>query len=274
MPVIDADEFATFVAEFSDRVLTIRMRTPQDRLPDREYNLHWELAEIMSRARGWNDVRVIVLTGLADGAFQTPFPIGEYGAAEARSQKTDPKKLWTLFTGASRLHEATTGIEKPVIAKVNGDAIGFGQSIMFSCDLIVARDDARIYDHHLSNGEGGFGLPYGVTPGDGGLAFVPSHMTPVRAKEYLMLAKEYSAKELADMGAINYAVPAEQLDAVTDGLVQKLLQQSAYSLAWTKRVVNRQFVADMHSRMDASAAYELVDIYQAERNDWRSYEEL
>lgn len=267
MKLLDG-EFATFEVDVTDGLATVRMRSPQNRLPDRPYNLHWELGELMSRMRGWNDVRVIVLTGMEDGVFMTPFASAEYAT------ENDPKRLWKLFTGGARLHEATTGIEKPVVAKVNGDAIGFGQSIMFSCDLIVARDDARVYDHHISNGEGGYGVPFGTVAGDGGAAFIPSHMTPVRAKEYLMLAKEYSAVELAQMGAINYAVPADRLDAFTDDLVTRLLRQSSYSLAWTKRVANRLFVANMHAALDSSAAYEIVDLYQAERNGWRSSTEL
>ncbi|WP_182481436.1 enoyl-CoA hydratase/isomerase family protein [Nocardioides immobilis] len=110
-------------------------------------------------------------------------------------------------------------MEKPVIAKVNGDAVGYAQSIMFGCDLIVAREDAVVADVHLNMQDL---LGFDTVPGDGGAALVPMHMFPAKAMEYLLLAKAYTAAELECMGAINYAVPQERLDEVVDDLVQRL----------------------------------------------------
>ena len=116
-----------------------------------------------------------------------------------------------------RCHQTMAEIEKPIVAKVSGDAAGFGSSLMFNSDIIVAREDVRIMDHHMSGvftanysgvmKEGGH--EFSSIPGDGGVSLVPLFMTPARAKEYLMLAKPYTAKELADLGIINYAVPGQ-----------------------------------------------------------------
>ena len=77
-----------------------------------------------------------------------------------------------------------------------------------------------------------------------------------------MLAKEYTAAELANLGVINAAVPAEQLDARVDEMVEGLLRRSSYALAWTKRVANKHLSAQLQLRLDASVAYELVNILQ------------
>ena len=97
-----------------------------------------------------------------------------------------------------------------MIARVNGDAVGFGQSLMLGCDIIVAREDARIADMHMAMGDvAPYGPPFAIVPGDGAASLIPLYMAPPLAKEYLMLGKEYSAKQLAEMHMINYAVPAD-----------------------------------------------------------------
>ncbi len=84
-----------------------------------------------------------------------------------------------------------------------------------------------------------------------------------------MLAKPYTAKELAQMGAINYAVPMEQLDSVVNDVVERLLQRSAYGLAWTKRVINRLMQDQLNRTLDAAAAYEMVSFLQLERTGFK-----
>jgi enoyl-CoA hydratase len=160
-------------------------------------------------------------------------------------------------------------MEKPIIARVNGDAFGFGSSLMFNCDLIVAREDAQVSDMHLGLGTL---VPTGATepvgphfsmyPGDGGLSLVPLYMTPAKAKEYLLLATSYSAREMADLGWINYAIPLAQLDAKVDDLAERLLARAPDVIAYTKRVANRELVAHLNRTLDAGVAYEHVSIRQ------------
>ena len=131
-------------------------------------------------------------------------------ADHSRARHANPSTLWRTFTGISIAHEAMAAIEKPIVARVNGDAVGTGASVLFNCDLAVAVEDTLIADHHLSMGElEKWGTTFGMVPGDGGLALAPLHMPPMKVKEFLMLAEPYSAKEFAEQGIINYAVPAE-----------------------------------------------------------------
>ncbi|MEI7547936.1 MAG: enoyl-CoA hydratase/isomerase family protein, partial [Actinomycetota bacterium] len=182
---------------------------------------------------------------------------------------------WQIFSGIVRLHETIALMEKPVIAKVNGDAIGFGASLVFASDLIVAAKDVRVADHHLGmNDVPGTEVPFGVVPGDGGLARMPMIMSPARAKEYLMLARVYSGAELAEIGAINYAVERDQLDQRVDKMVSDLLRRPAYSLAWTKRLANKAIVAHMHSVLDAGVAYEMVDFFHLEKMNGKVIDRL
>jgi enoyl-CoA hydratase/carnithine racemase len=157
-------------------------------------------------------------------------------------------------------------LEIPIIARVNGDAIGFGQSLMLACDLIVAREDARIPDVHLSLGEirsaddsGVVGPQFGTAPGDGAGALIPLYMSPPLAKEYLMLSRVRTGAEMAGAGVINRAVPMSELDAAVNELVAGLLARPPYAIGWTKRIVNSRVRAQLNRSLDASAAYEMLN---------------
>lgn len=238
---------------------------PPKKLVGGTSDLHWELGEVFSHLRGDNSVRVIVLTGEGDD-FYAPMPGEFYDTPELRAYVTDPPKAWKTFTGVLRTHQMMAEIEKPIVGKVTGNALGFGSSLVFACDLIVAREDAEIIDIHLAMGEIKEGGPnFGIVTGDGGSSLVPLFFTPAKAKEFLMLAKPYTAAELAEMDVINYAVPAGELDRVVDDIVARLLRRSAYALAWTKRTCNRRVVDSLNMSLDAAAAYEMVNFLQLDR---------
>jgi len=255
-------EFKTLTVARTGQVATVALKQPPY---VQGANIHWEIGSLFSEMREDDSVRVIILTG-TDDVFTTPSPKTTYDDPEWPNRALDPKKIWHTFTGMIRSHQAMAEIEKPIIARVNGDAIGLGSSLCFACDLIVAREDAVIMDSHMGATFDGI---YGTTrkigghdwsnvPGDGGSSLIPLFMTPCKAKEYLMLAKPYSAAELARMGVINYAVPAAELDSKVDDLVEQLLSKGAYALARTKRMANARVVDQLNRTLDASAGYEIV----------------
>src|SRR5262249_13431888 len=100
-----------------------------------------------------------------------------------------------------------------------------------------------------------------MVTGDGGSVFAPLKMPLALAKEYLMLARPFTAKELAAMGVVNYAVPAAELDAKTDEIAQRLLKRNAYALALCKRVLNKQAMAAFNLVHDAALGYEFLNFY-------------
>lgn len=224
---------------------------------------HEELADVFVRLRGDNDIRVVVLTG-SDGEFHVPAPASHYVLPDGKHKLTDPASAWRVFSAIVRGHQAMAEIEKPVIAKVNGPALGFGQSLAFACDLIVADADAVFMDHHIGAAIPGRDRSVSNVPGDGGAALIPLFMTPPKAKEYLMLAKPYTGRELERMGLINYAVAADALEAEVDALVEGLLAKGAYTLAWTKRLCNRHVVEQLNRVLDAGVGYEMVGFLQRE----------
>ena len=228
-------------------------------------DLHWDLGRVLSNLRDDTSVRVIVLTGTGDEFYVLP---GREAFAEPERwrRRADPDGAWRTFMGIIRVHELMAAIEKPIVARVNGNATFFGCSLVFASDLIVAVEDAMILDGHLAMGELPYGGPdFGLVTGDGGSSLVPLFMSPAKAKEFLMLSKPYTARELAAMDVINYAVPRDQLDAKVDELVNALLRRSAYALAWTKRTANRYVAQAVNTTIDASVAYEMINFLQLAR---------
>ena len=217
-----------------------------------------EVARALTELRHDDSVRVIVITGKDDVFTIPPSSYGHHG---------NPGNDWDIMSGVTRAVEAMCTIEKPVIAKVNGHAVGFGANLVLACDFIVAREDAIIADHHMSagelviNGERKGSADHCMVTGDGGAVFAPLKMPMNMAKEYLMLARPFTAKELAGMGVVNYAVPAEELDAKTDEIAQRLLKRNPYALALTKRVLNKQMLANFNLVHDASLGYEFLNFY-------------
>jgi enoyl-CoA hydratase len=239
-------------------------------------DIHWSLGAMLDDLRWDDSVRVIVITGKRDGEFLIAPPIDHYGSEAQKRRMRGIKASWSTSQGVIRTHQALALIEKPVVGRLNGDALGFGQSVLLGCDLIVAREDARISDLHLSMGqvrrsedEVVVGPPYGLVPGDGALVWVPQSMPPQKAKEYLMLSRCLTAREMAEMGIVNYAVPAPELNGKTDEIVAELLARPAAALAMTKRLLNRHLVEQMNLSLDLAYAYEKINFFELSRARWQ-----
>ncbi len=261
-------DYRTLDVTIRDQVATITM-LPRAR--EGGGDNHVEMADVFTALRADDSVRVVVLTGTGR-VFKVPPARTFYEGSERSTHLADPTDAWRTFSAIIRCHQAMAELEKPIVCRMNGDAIGFGQSLAFACDLIVAVEDARFLDHHMggtftaqyADGVREGGHEFSSVPGDGGLALVPLHLSLLKAKEYLLLAEPIEARQLAAWGIINFAVPRDQLDSKVDEVVRRLLQRGAYALAWTKRVLNRRVVDHLNLTLDAGIAYEMLTFIQRE----------
>ena len=216
------------------------------------------------------EVRVIVLTGENDGEFYRVARAGSYEDKGNRDRLNPIKRAISggpSWASAPNPMELLALIEKPVVARVNGDAIGLGQAFFWGCDIIIARDDAVIADVHTgmqevvdSAGEVR-GFPWAVTPGDGAQSFIGLSMPPTKLKEYLFLSPVWTMKKLAEMNIVNYAVPAVELDEKVDEIVTALLKRPPYVLAHAKRVVQKRLINNWNLHQDLAIAYEFLDFF-------------
>jgi enoyl-CoA hydratase len=159
----------------------------------------------------------------------------------------DPSRFVSEAYDAKRIVFALLDIEKPVVAKVNGAAVGLGATLALFCDVIFAAESAKFGDPHVA---------VGLVAGDGGAIIWPQLIGFARAKEYLLTGELLSATEAAAMGLVNHAVPSEALDASVDAFCSKLLAGRQQAIRWTKAVTNIELRRIATAAMDAGIAYE------------------
>jgi naphthoate synthase len=175
----------------------------------------------------WTDrtIGVVVLTGTGTRAFSTGAdmvtrePGGYSGAGGGLT-------LPELHAEIIRLIRT---IPKPVIAAVNGYAIGGGHVFHLVCDLSIAADTARF---------GQVGPKYGSFDAGFGSAYLAHVVGEKKAREIWYLCRQYSAQEALQMGLVNMVVPADKLEEEVDKVCNEILARSPYSIAMLKQSIN------------------------------------
>ncbi len=233
-------DFKTLKFERRARVLEITMNLPEKRNAVDE-QMHEELSRVFVEASADADSDVLVLTG-AGSAFSA-------GGDIVWMQKSidQPEIFEKTAREGKQIVFSLLDCEKPIIAKVNGHATGLGATIALFCDVIFASETAKIGDPHVS---------VGLVAGDGGAVIWPQLIGYARAKEYLMTGELIPATKAADMGLINYAVPAADLEARVREFSDRLASGATKAIRWTKMSANIGLKQLAHSMMDASLAYE------------------
>ena len=173
----------------------------------------------------WTDdtVGVVVLTGAGDKAFCSG------GDQKARFEGGYGGGKRDLQADIGYLHHVIRGMPKPVIARVNGFAIGGGNVIQVLCDLSIAGESAIF---------GQTGPRVGSVDPGWGTAYLARLVGERKAREIWYLCRRYSAKEAEAMGLINVCVPDDQLDAEVDTWCNEILDKSPIALALAKLSFN------------------------------------
>jgi enoyl-CoA hydratase len=252
-------DYETITVERRDNIGHITIRPSDPSRGAGAQSTHSEIGAALNELRFDNSVRVVIVGSKGENFYSPP-------PGRPRMANRMPGADWDLTQGMHRAYQQVIEIEKPVIAKVAGHAAGFGASFVFACDFIVVAEDAVFGDSHLGMGDGEhfqLGRPdSGTAPGDGGNVFVPLYMPPPMAREYLWLAKQFTGKELAQMGCANRAVPVDKLDETAMALAQALLRRPPYALALSKRAFNRFLAERFNLCYDLAWSYEALNFYQ------------
>jgi 2-ketocyclohexanecarboxyl-CoA hydrolase len=180
-----------------------------------------EIIKALNKAGYDRNVGAIVLAGAGEKAFCTG------GDQSSHSGNYDGRGIVGL--PIEELQAIIRDIPKPVIARVNGFAIGGGNVLATLCDLTIATDSAQF---------GQVGPKVGSFDAGWGTAFLARHVGDKRAREIWFLNERYTAKEALDMGLVNKVVPMSDLDAVVKDWADKLAQRSPTALAFLKRSFN------------------------------------
>jgi enoyl-CoA hydratase len=244
MTIPTLPSFETVALERSGRLLTIKLNRP-DALNGVNEQMHKDLVDVLGFATDDDGSDVVMITG-AGRAFSAGGDF-DYMAETVRQ----PERFDVDVRRAKRIVYALLDLEKPAVAKVNGHAVGLGATLALLCDVIFAADTAKIGDPHVN---------IGLVAGDGGAFIWPQRIGYARAKEYLLTGELVPAAKAAEIGLINHAVPAAELDAAVDAFCQKLLNGSTNAIRWTKVAMNLELKRIAHAVMDAGIAYEAVTV--------------
>lgn len=239
---MDYQNYTTLDFRRDDSVLHVLLNRPQV-LNAANAEMELELSRFFTEVIDDDQTRVIVLSG----AGKTFSAGGDF--EYMRALLDDPAKLRKAIPHAKRVIFTLLDCPKPVLAKINGHAVGFGATLALFCDVTFAAEHVRIADPHVS---------IGLVAGDGGAIIWPQLIGYNRAKEYLFSGEPLMAPEAARIGLINHAVPAEELDRRVDEYAHKLAALPVHALRWTKTTVNLGLKQIAHSMMDASFAYEVL----------------
>jgi len=223
-------EFQNIILEKEDGIATITFNRPEA-LNALNNQTRLEFRNVMSDIQDDDDIKVVIVTG-AGRAFVAGSDIKEL-------KNTTPLEAHSI----TRLGEIIENLEKPVIAAVNGFALGGGCEIAMACDLIIASEKAK------------FGQPeinIGVIPGGGGTQRLQRIAGVHKAKELIFTGDIIDAKEAEKIGLVNKVVPVDQLEALVKEIAQKIAGKSSAAIKLAKAAINR----GMRTDLETGLAYE------------------
>ncbi len=199
-----------------------------------------ELRQVVEGDAADDSVRAVLITGAGRGfSSGADLKAGFEPAADGRPDIH--KDLHEIY------HPAIAGVRrlpKPVVAAVNGPAVGIGCSLALACDLVLAAESAY------------FGLAFvniGLMPDGGSTAFVPPAVGKARAFQMALLGERVPAPQALDWGLVNWVHPDEQLLDEAEALVQRLAAGPTRSYAASKQALNRFIYRDLDAQLQLEA---------------------
>jgi 2-(1,2-epoxy-1,2-dihydrophenyl)acetyl-CoA isomerase len=199
-----------------------------------------ELNQVISGDAADESVRAVLITGAGRGfssgadlkAGFTPHP--DDGLPDIRREL---ELYHPIIAGVRRL-------EKPVVAAVNGPAVGIGASLALACDLVLAAESAF------------FSLAFvniGLMPDGGSTLFVPAAVGKARAFQMALLGERVPAEQALDWGLVNYVHPDDRLMDEANSLVSKMATGPTRSYAGSKQALNRMLYPDLEGQLELEA---------------------
>ena len=196
-----------------------------------------ELLAAAGELAGNPDVKVVIVTGQGDKAF----------AAGADIQEMQPMNPMQGMAFSQKGHKAMSFLQemsKPVIAAVNGYALGGGFELALACDIIYAAEKARV------------GFPevtLGILPGFGGTQRTARLTGVAKAKELIFSGKAISAKEAYEMGILNKVTPDGELMEAVESLAASIMSAGPIGVGLAKASINKSASVDVDSGLDFEA---------------------
>ena len=214
--------------------------------------LHWALANVWRQLAADRAAKAVILTG----AGRTFCAGGDLGWITTFLD--DPVARDESIREGAQIIEEMLRFPLPVIAAVNGAAVGLGCSLAVLCDIVLISETAHLADPHVT---------VGLVAGDGGAAFWPL-LTPIlRSREYLYTGDRIPAATAVELGLATRAVAPGDLLPEARRLAERLAGQPAEALQATKRVLTMHLSQALSGALQAGFAAEAITMRSAEHRE-------
>ena len=216
--------------EVIDAAAVIRLNRPEVRNAVND-EMRRELIAAFEWADGEPEVRAVILTGAGAGFCSG----GDIGGMRERLDAPPGDVAYNGWKRQKQTHRSVAvihGCTKPVIAAVNGVAVGLGLDMALACDFIVASERARLSMSFLKRG---------LVSDGGGMYFLPRRVGLARAKELILTGRMVQAEEALAIGLVDRVVAPDALLAVCCAWARELTQGSPAAVALTKAILDRTY---------------------------------
>ena len=231
---------ADLLYEVKDHIATITLNRP-DKLNAFTGPMIDAWAGALGEAQADDHVHVVIVTG-AGRAFCAGGDVGRMGEG-APSPLEHKNQLWENIHRVPRQLEQ---MDKPVLAMVNGLAVGAGMGMCLMCDVRVASAEARFSTGYVK---------VGLVPGDGDTYFLPRLVGTAKALELLWTADFIDAQEALRLGIVNRVVPAAELHEVTHTLARQIADGPQVPIRMIKRLVYQSLRLDLRTHLDLVSSH-------------------
>lgn len=235
----DYERLDVSVEGAEDDVFYIKFDVPE-KLNIIDGKMHEELPQAFRDAYE-SDARIVVLTG-AGNAFSAGGDV-----SWMQQWVENPEYMADVVREGEEIIESLVNIQKPIIARVNGDAMGLGCTLALHCDIVIMSDDAKIGDPHVR---------VGLSAGDGGAVIWPLLTSFNKAKEFLMTGEHLTATEAEELGLVNHVTPHDELDEKVEERIEMLTSLPQTAVRYSKMAANAWLEMGVQNILRQSLALE------------------
>jgi 2-(1,2-epoxy-1,2-dihydrophenyl)acetyl-CoA isomerase len=233
--------YQTLLVQTDAGVSTITLNRPEVYNAFNE-QMKKEINDALKEAEKDPAVRCLVIRGSGEKAFCSGQDLKEHQGAK-RSLKESLERSYNPMVRRMR------GMEKPIIAMINGVAAGAGCSLALAADMRIMASGAKLIEVFIR---------IGLVPDSGSHWFLPRLVGMARAFEYAATGRDVTAEEAERTGLVNMVVPAERLEAETMALAARLAQAPTASIGLIKRTLNKAMETDLNTLLDYEAVIQQI----------------
>ena len=224
-------------------IVTLTLNLPDQRNPISEPPMVEALTETLERLDADPDARVAILTG-AGKAFCAGGDIKKMRSGEGLRDPSPVRTRRNYKTGIQRVPLAFAALETPIIAAINGPAIGAGCDLACMCDIRIAAQSAVFAASFVK---------LGIVPGDGGAWLLPGVVGFAKACELFLTGDSFSAAEALSLGLVSRVVPDGELVAEAKRLAGRIAVNPTHAVKMTKRLLFEARSLSLASVLELSA---------------------